>query len=586
MSTLDDVEDDGLSASHTSSLHHIAISGSHRTTASSMQTVPLRSSSCSRVDSLEAAAVGSPTLSSGPNLPPNDDSSGLPIPIGMIEAALNAAEDDIADEMGGKNVDGGSAGDNVEDGLGAPIESHVNELAGPPTPFNILDYEYDNSDEEDMEHKMNKKPAAAPNNNNNNNNNLEDSIRVPTRDEIEDELECIADRFGVGGTSRRRGWDDIESQQRSQRRDSNVSSQRGTNNIVGGNSQGGTNNDRDTNVETNAANERQVSATSDGDRTLLVPTAFLVEDRNSRDDVVYIATPIVSWREKVRMWWKKQRRATILLWVMFAIVAALAVTLGVVLSSESAPAFFIVMSSSPSVSMMPSFSPTECIDQIYGNVQQLDLKKGKMVNFPYRPKVAVDGTNMIVSVRDGSSDSSELFLILFYSLEDDGEWKSVQTPIRVENVGSSREVDISGTTAIVGYPYADQAVLVYEQNQFGEWEERDDSFKQDDEGYLGWLVDIDGDIACVRDLNDPIVNLFRRDGDKWIEFDEIVGGKSRCSIAGDSIAISKWDSELDSYVLQLYNYNQDLDEVVPTQDPIPITGIIWPWSMGLSKVST
>ena len=178
MSTLDDVEDDGLSASHTSSLHHIDISGSHRTTASSMQTVPLRSSSSCRVDSLEAAAaVGSPTLSSGPNLPHSDDTSGLPIPIGMIEAALNAAEDDIADEMGGKNVDGGD--------LGAPVESHVNELAGPPTPFNILDYEYDNSDEEDVKHKMNKKPAAVPNNNNSNNLEDDSSIRVPTRDEID-----------------------------------------------------------------------------------------------------------------------------------------------------------------------------------------------------------------------------------------------------------------------------------------------------------------------------------------------------------------------------------------------------------------
>jgi len=73
---------------------------------------------------------------------------------------------------------------------------------------------------------------------------------------------------------------------------------------------------------------------------------------------------------------------------------------------------------------------------------------------------------------------------------------------------------------------------------------------------VGGSVDIDGNLACVE--NSYGTHLYHRnDGSKWIQFDTIEDG-DECSISGRTIAVYRGS-------IQLYKYNQDLNEVVPIQ---------------------
>ena len=511
----------------TNNANMISITESRRTTATSLQTISLSSHS-SDVATHDTVALSS-------RLELNDDDNDMPpLPIGMIESALYYAEDTPSKQL--KQVD-------------SEINESINELS-PPVPFNFTEYEDDDDDDEAVKYKMDRKPRAAlPNS----------SIRQLTSER--DEMDEDTDR----GLVTVRPPEELSTPNE----DTLISSSNDLESALPLRNE----NVDSTRSEASDTPERQESEVS----AIRVPEAFLVE---ARDETIYLATPILSRREKIRLWWQKQNQVTILLTAMFIVVSALSISLGVVISRGTATTTFVSYATppSPSISMAPSSSPTECIVQIYKNEQQLDLKKGLLDEDPHRPKVAVDGNNMVVSVRDGSSKA--LFIVLFYTLKND-EWELSQLPFRVNNVGNSREVAISGTTAIVGYPYADKVVLVYEQNQFGEWKEMNNAFAYEGEGYLGYLVDIEGDLACVKDLYNPHVNLFRREEGKWREFEEI-SGKSRCSIVGDTIAISRWDTDLDSLVLQLYNYDEDLGRTVSAQDPILISDtVFWPWSMGL-----
>ena len=58
--------------------------------------------------------------------------------------------------------------------------------------------------------------------------------------------------------------------------------------------------------------------------------------------------------------------------------------------------------------------------------------------------------------------------ITFYALTVNNEWRRVQTPIRIDDVGSQYQLALYGTKTFVGFENG--IVLVYEQNLFGEWE--------------------------------------------------------------------------------------------------------------------
>ena len=63
-------------------------------------------------------------------------------------------------------------------------------------------------------------------------------------------------------------------------------------------------------------------------------------------------------------------------------------------------------------------------------------------------------------------------------MDSDDEWQRVSAPSRVDDLGGSYSVAMSGETVLVGFPYANDAgtVLVYKKNLFGEWDRVENPF--------------------------------------------------------------------------------------------------------------
>ena len=457
---------------------------------------------------------------------------------------------------------------------------YTNELS-PPVPFNSAEFEDDTIAKKKAKDLMNQKPAAVSNNN-------EvvtppsdrDSIYEPPREVIEGS-DGMSDNTNTGrGDTNRRGWEDIES--RVARRD--IESQTRTN--VEEDTGGSINNDSIVDTEAN------VVPSSTNQEGLPEVEAYLVEDV---EEEVYMATPTLPW-------WK-QRRTKILLCLVFFLLVLMAIAIAVAFSQPNPENTVFLngtdapsVSLAPSSSMAPSSSPTECVNKIISNAQEIDLVNELQVNDPRDPKVAVDGRNMVVVALDGKyytgnednigrrAYNGPVF-VTFYTLNNDDEWQRVQSPIRVDDVSGSDGivrylVAISGATAFVGFSEANNNtgdVLVYEQDRFGEWVRVKDPFvhiANTAQSYFGSSIDIDGDLACVWDSNNMI--LYHRDDDrKWVQFDTIEDG-FMCSISGDSIAVYANPG----HSIQLYKYNQDQNKVSPIQDPIP-TGYVR--SMDFSK---
>ena len=526
---------------------------------------------------MEAASI--PAAATGRVEIIDNDINDMPLTPGMAEAISHATEPDNFNKQIGRVevMDDDTApvppaalqdsfDDEADDDIsGAAKNSNKqirkvkisNENEGPTHP---MEYE-DTYDDEDV---IAKKKAREDINNNQRTAEPDDLESVYDVPDIERDA-IVRGVINTGdGTNNRRGLEDFEARARTDNNNNNT--------VRDDEEEGGIVNDNEVSDEDEGDNEDVPL----GDRsTVHIPEAFLVDDISVYDErTLYDATPILPW-------WK-QRRTRVLLGVMFVIVAALVITLGVTLSS-SPPKRIVTADSTPSptVSMFPTSSPTTCVHKITENAQVIDLQKDLQIDSPYEPKVAVDGRNMVVvSNNDDDWDYEGLLFIMFYSLDDDETWQRIQT-IRLENMGYWYEVALSGTTAFVGFEEAnnDQGiVLVYEQNQFGEWEKAENPFVHDDNvtrSGFEWRVEIDGDLACVKDGNNN--NLYHREGNnKWVQFDTVDDG-NECAISGDIIAIYDWVSDF----IQLYQYNQDTKNMTPILAPISSTGYIE--SMDLSN---
>ena len=464
-----------------------------------------------------------------------DDDVGPEPTAAVLEESLNAAEKQAT------IVDAADGSTNVE---------YIDEEEDGP--FNVSEFEDEDDDAMIMKKKnmnmkdMNQTPAAAVLVHD------EDSIHVPTRDDIEgeDNIQGSTNTNIEGGSgTNRRGWGDIESRQQSN--PSSIARQTQAN-VTGS----------ERSIAPIQADERQ--DIEQGQSGIHIPEAFLVED--SDDGEVVIAIPTLPW-------WK-QRKTKIFLGVIIVIVVVFSIALGVSLSqSNPSTTVFLNGTSTPSVSIAPSTSvapsssPSECVDKIISNTQEIDLSNDIQVNDPQNTTVSIDGRNMVVLARDAKYSNADgryegPAYITFYRLDNNDEWQRVQSPIRVDNT-RSYSVGLSGSTAFVGIlSDSDTRVHVYEQNKFGEWDRvYDPFFHYETPGFLeGWEVEIDGDLACESDRNN--IRLYHRNG-KWDMVSKFVG--QACSITGDIVVIT----ELDGEFLQLYKFN-GINKVYPIEDQDPI----------------
>jgi len=356
----------------------------------------------------------------------------------------------------------------------------------------------------------------------------------------------------------------------------------------------------------------------------IIPEAFLVEEE-SEDGIVYDATPV----EPTLPWWKRKRFVGFLL-LFVACVLTIAIGVGTYFGRQSQPTdsgstiisieSYPSISPAPSTSLVPSSSPTECVNQIMtSNVQRIDLQNHLLIDNPQKVKIAVDGTNMVVVALDGKyckrictysgckwcEEYEGPVFVTFYSLDNGDEWQRVSAPFRVDDLGSSSSLALSGSTVFIGFEDAnDEAgtVLVYEKNLFGEWDRVEDPFIRDTKstrrttsyhpGLLkqrnfGSYVTIDGDLACVGEYNwndkKQWAHLFHRSSDNWVQIESFAIGLQiepfevdfgsvykYCSIAGDIMVVRNSTDE-GYHKLQLYKYDMDLNEAIAIQDPI-VTG--------------
>jgi len=466
-----------------------------------------------------------------------DDNNGLPLPMGAAEVMISNTVEPPKQNM-------------------RKVVQFDDDDLGPEPPAATLEASLNATEHEDVIAKkiakddMNQKPAAVSNTNTNEEVMLpsldRDSIYVPSMEIIEG---GAPDNTNTGrGDTNRRGWEDIESQIRTINNEDTAGS-----------------------INEESADDVSVDTPSSMNKEGLPEVeAYLVEDI---DEEVYIATPTLPW-------WK-QRRTKILLGVILLLLILMVIAIAIAFTQPNNPAentVFLNSTDAPSVSLAPSSSPTECVNKIISNKQGIDLIEHLPIDDVIRQKLAVDGRNMVIVALDKKYTSTSYdgpVYITFYLLDNDNEWQRLQSPILVDvsdnNGLPTPSVAMSGMTAFVGFPYADDEasfVLVYEQNQFGEWMRVDDPFIQTANAtkpYFGSDIDVDGDLACVKDKND--FNLFHR-GDagnnKWVQFDTIKDSWA-CSISGDTIAIKFGNS------IQLYKYNHDQNEMAPTQEPISTT---------------
>jgi len=511
-----------------------------------------------------------------------DDTAGLPLPMGMAEMISNAVEpleqtgkveqiddDDVGPEPPTVMLEASlnAADPQIASKLTPTISNNlasVNELS-PPVPFNSAEFEQDTIAKNKAKDEMNRQLAAVSNG--------EDeavvltpsdeaSIYEPPREVIEGR-EGMSDNTntGRGGTTNRRGWDDIES--RAARRDIE--------------SQARTNNHEDTadSIDNDSMAEANVEVpTPTNQEGLPEVEAYLVEEV---EEEVYIATPTLPW-------WK-QRRTKILLAAVLLTVSTLAIALGVLLSRPSSTTVNMIVNSTiapsvslaPSSSSAPSSSPTECVNKIISNVQDIDLQKDlqfEETNDLLYPKVAVDGRNMVVVALDGKYADNFQYdgpvIVTFYSLDSEDKWQR-ERPIRVYNMGTGNNlsrihsVALSGTTAFVGFPSSNAGtgdIIVYEQDRFG-WVRVDNVLTATKTGFFGQNICLSGNLAYVEDLQNTFL-YHRKDNGKWMQLDTIDNGLETvdCSISGDSIAVYSQG------FVQLYNYDEEQNEVNPTLEPI------------------
>jgi len=293
--------------------------------------------------------------------------------------------------------------------------------------------------------------------------------------------------------------------------------------------------------------------------TQLIPEAFLVEER---DEEVFIATPTLPW-------WK-QKKTRLLLFAVFVIVVPLAISLGIILSRDNEQPTLEPTpypTSPPSVSLVPSSSPSTCSYTISENMQPIDFQLDK----PYEPKVAVDGNNMVVVVDDERSTTT---YVIFYSLaEGDGKWV-IKNAFRMGAYSTGwNSVALAGKTALVGLAN-DSILSVYDLNEFGFWEPVETPFVgAKDRYFFGWTVGVDEDLICVGAAYS--VHIYRREGAQWTLIEKVDVGYTgnECAIAGDIIAIYD-ESDESPYVgyVKVFKYDRDIDGIVPLQDPILADG--------------
>ena len=433
-----------------------------------------------------------PPKQKGSKIEQLEDDNGPELPVATLEASLNSADittlKGSATDMNHSSTYAAALTEALQSGKinlkevediinsfkDTPTTTnteYINELNSPPVPFDSAEFEQDAIAKKIAKEEMNQKPTAITNNTVVLPPSNRDSIYEPSREIIDGE-EGMSDNTNTGrGGTNRRGWGDIES--RVARRD--IESQTRANNDDHEDA-GNINNDSMIDTESNVV--LSIDQETE-DIAIHIPEAFLVEDI---DEEVFIATPTLPW-------WK-QRRTKIFFGVVVLLLGTMAIALGVLLSrpNNSTTVNMIVngtdapsVSLAPSSSSAPSSSPTECVNKIISNRQEIDLIKDLQINDPRDPKVAVDGRNMVVVAIDGkyytTADDDRggdrydgPAYVTFYSLDINDEWQRVQPPIRVDDVGSVvYSVSLSGSTVFVGFPYLNNNtgdVLVYELNQF------------------------------------------------------------------------------------------------------------------------
>jgi len=264
----------------------------------------------------------------------DDDNSDMPLPMGMAEEISNTAEppkqtigkveqiddnNDVPEPPAALLEASLNAAEKSNDMIRSSLESIDGELNTPPTPFHSSNFEREGEDDiakkKAKDEITNQKPSVVvldtsedvediPKSNDT------DSIYEPSREDIErgDEIRGITNTNTGRG---RRGWDDIGSGSSNyESNDNQIAAEVSTFEEGPGNIEDGG------------------IAVVEDDIAIHIPEAFLVEeDRYDDDGEVYIATPTLPW-------WK-QKRTRILIGVVLAIVGALAIALGVSLSSQS-----------------------------------------------------------------------------------------------------------------------------------------------------------------------------------------------------------------------------------------------------------
>ena len=236
------------------------------------------------------------------------------------------------------------------------------------------------------------------------------------------------------------------------------------------------------------------------DQGVRITEAYLVEE-TSDDGEVVIATPALPW-------WKI-KRVYLLPCTVFIIMAAVAIAVGVSQSGDKAVAAVMVPTTyAPSTSLAPSSPPSECVDKIITNAQELPIKEHFQTDIR-NLKVAMDKENMIIvaQAQDGSSD---LVIVMFYELRSNG-WERSDAHVVDDLIGTyPYEVAISGKTAFIGFPESNNnmgKLYHYEKNQFDEWQRIERAFTDWDETTTtsdcswGLGVEIDKDLACMQDYN-------------------------------------------------------------------------------------
>jgi hypothetical protein len=83
------------------------------------------------------------------------------------------------------------------------------------------------------------------------------------------------------------------------------------------------------------------------------------------------------------------------------------------------------------------------------------------------------------------------------------------------------------------------------------------------EWWWGVSVDVDGDLACLVFLTGS--SMFRRNGSKWTEFHSFPTS-FECILSDATIAV--FGEKNNDYQIQLYEFNEGQDAVLPIQDPI------------------